>query len=184
MLRKKMFWISQALLLLGVLSIILTGCGSSTPSTNLAPKQVIKVPNVGTADVRTLDPALITDLNSSGALSLIEDGLVGLDAKTLKVVPDLAQSWDVSSDGKPYTFHLRSGLKFSNGDPLTAQDFAYSIDRAFDPAQSGKSYTPTYYLGNPAAGIVGGNDRANGKIPTMIGPGQGLVVVNDTTLKI
>jgi oligopeptide transport system substrate-binding protein len=184
MLRKKSFWISQTLLLLGVLGIILTGCGSNPTSSNLAAKQVIKVPNVGTQDVKVLDPALITDLNSSSALSLIETGLVGLDAKTLKVVPNLAQSWDVSPDGKTYTFHLRPNLKFSNGDPLTAQDFAYSIDRAFDPKISGKSYTPTYYLANPAAGIVGGQDRADGKIPTMIGAGKGLEVVDDNTLKI
>lgn len=182
--RKKAFLVSQALLFMAALALILAGCGSGGNTQTLASNQTLKIPNVGTQDVKTLDPALITDLNSSSALSLIESGLVTLDPKTLKVVPDLASSWDVSPDGKTYTFHIRPNLKFSNGDPLTAQDFAYSIDRAFDPAQSGKSYTPTYYLGNPAAGIVGGNDRANGKIPTMIGPGQGLVVVNDTTLQI
>ncbi|HEY7414277.1 MAG TPA: peptide ABC transporter substrate-binding protein, partial [Ktedonobacteraceae bacterium] len=100
--------------------------------------------------------------------------------KTLKVVPDLAQNWEVSSDGLTYTFHLRPNLKFSNGDPLTAQDFAYSIDRAFDPKQSGKSYTPTYYLFL----IKGGNERAAGTIPSMIGADEGLVVVDDNTLKI
>jgi oligopeptide transport system substrate-binding protein len=182
--RKKAFILSQALLFMAVLALILAGCGSGGSTSNLASKQVLKVPNIGTQDVKTLDPALITDLNSASALTLIESGLVTLDPKTLKVVPDLASSWDVSPDGKTYTFHIRPNLKFSNGDPLTAQDFAYSIDRAFSPPISGKSYTPTYYLGNPAAGIVGGNDRADGKIDTMIGPGKGLVVVNDTTLQI
>ncbi len=182
--RKKAFLVSQALLFMAALALILAGCGSGGSTQTLASNQTLKIPNVGTADVKTLDPALITDLNSSSALSLIESGLVTLDPKTLKVVPDLASGWDVSPDGKTYTFHIRPNLKFSNGDPLTAQDFAYSIDRAFSPPISGKSYTPTYYLGNPAAGIVGGNDRANGKIDSMIGPGKGLVVVNDTTLQI
>jgi oligopeptide transport system substrate-binding protein len=185
--RKKTFIVSQALLFLGVLGLILSGCGSSSPSQTLAANQKFVYPNVGTQDVQTLDPALMTDLNSAQALSLIDAGLVTLDPKTLEVKPDLASNWDVSSDGKTYTFHIRPGLKFSNGDPLTAQDFAYSIDRAFDPAQSGKSYTPTYYLGNPEAGIVGGDERAAGKIKTMIGTagsGAGLVVVDPTTLQI
>ncbi|HLW03260.1 MAG TPA: peptide ABC transporter substrate-binding protein, partial [Ktedonobacterales bacterium] len=178
--RKKAFLISQVLVLAASIALILSGCGSSNTTTNLASSQKLVFPNVGTQDVRTLDPALATDQNSIWALNLIDAGLVTLDGKSLKVVPDLASSWDISADGKTYTFHIRPNLKFSNGDPLTAQDFAYSIDRAFAPAQSGQSYTPTYYLGL----IVGGNDRAAGKIPTMIGPGKGLVVVDDHTLQI
>jgi peptide/nickel transport system substrate-binding protein/oligopeptide transport system substrate-binding protein len=185
--RKKTFIVSQALLLMGVLALILAGCGNGSSGSNLAANQKFIEPNVGTQDVKTLDPALVTDLNSSYALDLIDSGLVTLDAKTLKVVPDLASNWGVSPDGKTYTFHIRPGLKFSNGDPLTAQDFAYSIDRAFSPAIFGKSYTPDYYLGGQGgvnAGIVGGEDRGNGKIPTMIGPGKGLVVVDPQTLQI
>src|SRR5579871_6035991 len=178
--RKKAFLISQVLVLAASIALILSGCGSSNTTTNLASSQKLVFPNVGTQDVRGLDPALAEDQNSIWALNLIDAGLVTLDGKSLKVVPDLASSWDISADGKTYTFHIRPNLKFSNGDPLTAQDFAYSINRAFAPAQSGQSYTPTYYLGL----IVGGNDRAAGKIPTMIGPGKGLVVVDDHTLQI
>src|SRR5262249_55656822 len=45
-----------------------------------------------------------------------------------------ARSWDVSSDGKTYTFHLRPGLRWSNGDPLGAEDFVYSFLRLVDPS--------------------------------------------------
>jgi oligopeptide transport system substrate-binding protein len=186
LMRKKVFIISQGLLFMGVLALLLTACGNNGTS-NLAANQKLVLPNAGAQDVKTLDPALVTDSVSILALDLAHSGLVTLDEQSLKVVPDLASSWDVSSNGLTYTFHIRPGLKFSNGDPLTAQDFAYSIDRAFAPAQSGKSYTPDYYLGGQGgvnAGIVGGEDREAGKSPTMIGPGKGLVVVNATTLQI
>lgn len=54
--------------------------------------------------------------------------------KMVKAQPELAKSVDVSKDGLTYTFHLRDGLKWSNGDALTAKDFVYSWQRAVDPA--------------------------------------------------
>jgi peptide/nickel transport system substrate-binding protein len=50
-----------------------------------------------------------------------------------KVVPALAEKWDVSKDGKTYTFHLRKGLKFSDGSPITAEDVAWNIEQFADP---------------------------------------------------
>ena len=50
-----------------------------------------------------------------------------------KLEPSLAQSWTVSADGKTYTFHLRPGLKFSNGQPVTAEDVKWSLDRFGNP---------------------------------------------------
>ncbi|MDE3077958.1 MAG: peptide ABC transporter substrate-binding protein, partial [Chloroflexota bacterium] len=54
--------------------------------------------------------------------------------KDLNVKPGLAEKWDISPDGLTYTFHLRQGLKWSDGSPLTAKDFEYSFKRLFDPA--------------------------------------------------
>jgi len=180
--RKKAFIVSQVLIFMGALAIILAGCGNSGTS-NLASNQKFNFPNIGTADVKTLDPGLIGDLSSAQALQLISNGLVTLDINTLEIKPDLASSWETSADGKTWTFHIRPGLKFSNGDPLTASDFAYSIDRAFDPSIDGKSGTASYYLGiNDVPNIVGGDDRVHGKIPTIIG--TGVKAVNDTTLQI
>ena len=173
--RKKAFFASQGLLFLAVLGLILTGCGSSG-QTGLAPKQVLKYANVGTQDIKTMDPALVTDISSAQAIELVFSGLVSLDPKTLQVVPDIATSWDISNQGKTYTFHLRSGVKFSNGDPVDAAAFAYSIDRALDPAT--KSLVATVYLGH----IVGANARNAGKLPTVIG--TGVVVVDPQTLQI
>ncbi len=60
--------------------------------------------------------------------------LVQYDTTTsTKVVPDLVESWDVSSDGKVYTFHLRQGVKFHNGDVLTADDVVFNLERLITP---------------------------------------------------
>jgi peptide/nickel transport system substrate-binding protein/oligopeptide transport system substrate-binding protein len=180
---KKVFIVSQGLLFMGILALVMAGCGGGSGSGGLASRQVLNFPNIGTQDVKTLDPGLLTDLSSNQALQLISNGLVSLDPSTLKVVPDLASSWDTSADGKTWTFHLRSGLKFSNGDPLTASDVAYTLDRAFSPEIDGKSGTASYYLGiNDVPNIVGAPERAAGKSPTIIG--TGVVATSDTTLQI
>ena len=62
----------------------------------------------------------------------IYESLTGYDEKT-NIVPCLAQSWDISNDGKTYTFKLRPNVKFHNGQIMTAEDVKYSIDRVMDP---------------------------------------------------
>jgi oligopeptide transport system substrate-binding protein len=67
-------------------------------------------------------------------LTAIFEGLARLDAKSLEPVPGVAQSWDISADGKTYTFHLRPNARWSDGHPLTAQDFCYSWRRLQEPS--------------------------------------------------
>lgn len=66
---------------------------------------------------------------SYAVLDNIYEGLVKLDARTGKIVPDLAKSWTVSNDNKTYDFKLRDGVKYSNGDAFTANNVKYSIDQ-------------------------------------------------------
>jgi peptide/nickel transport system substrate-binding protein len=66
-----------------------------------------------------------------------------VDAST--VIPELAESWDVSTDGKVYTFHLRAGLTFHNGDPITAEDVKASYDRIINPPDSVASVRKTAF---------------------------------------
>ncbi len=78
-----------------------------------------------------IDPAVGTDFSDSMALVQLYDTLVfpSLDGS---IQPHLAETWDVSDDGLTYTFHLREGVKFHNGDELTAEDVVFSADRLFD----------------------------------------------------
>ncbi|HEY0756841.1 MAG TPA: peptide ABC transporter substrate-binding protein [Ktedonobacteraceae bacterium] len=129
----------------------------------------------GSADLTTLDPALAYDQNSLSAISMIYTGLVQLNDQ-MEVRPGLASSWSQSADGLTWTFNLRNGLKFSDGTALTANDVAYSLDRALQPAT--KSTTAPIYLD-----IIRDADKLlAGGVPSLIG--NSLQVINATTLKI
>lgn len=83
----------------------------------------------GIQQVLTLDPAQVTQGIVAGELvANLFSSLVQFDEK-LGLVPDLAETWEVTPDGKQYTFKLRSGLTFHNGDPLVAQDVVYTHGR-------------------------------------------------------
>ena len=83
---------------------------------------------------RTLDPAFSTDTYSAILIQQIFDGLVQFD-RELNVVPALAVSWKVSSDGLVYTFNLRPDAYFHNGRQVTANDFVYSFTRILGPKE-------------------------------------------------
>ena len=84
------------------------------------------------ADPPTLDPHLTTDTTSSFVVVELYSGLVTLNTD-LELVPDLAERWEISSDGLQYTFYLRPNAKFHDGRQVTAQDFKWSIERAAAP---------------------------------------------------
>ena len=101
------------------------------------------------------------------------EGLVGFDEKN-DIEPRLAEKWDISPDGKVYTFHIRQGVKFHNGRPLEAADFKYSWERALNPKT--QSPTAATYL----EAIVGAIDLANDKRADL----PGVEVVDKQTLKV
>ena len=91
-------------------------------------------------DPVSLDPQVTSARSSLQVLENVLDKLVALDPQG-KVIPSLATSWDVSSDGLTWTFHLRHDVKFSNGRPMTAKDVVYTYTRMLDPATgSGQKY--------------------------------------------
>lgn len=81
----------------------------------------------------TLDPGKASDNGSSNVIWQLFEGLTEYHPKTLEPEPAIATHWEVSADGKAYTFYLRGDAKWSNGDPVTAEDFEYSWKRALDP---------------------------------------------------
>ena len=88
----------------------------------------------GLGQIPTLDPAQVNLGIVAGELvANLFGGLVQFDEQ-LGVVPDLAETWEVTPDGLQYTFHLRQGLTFHNGDPLTSEDVIYTYNRTIDPA--------------------------------------------------
>lgn len=84
-------------------------------------------------DPGTLDPHLCTTFTEHRVMTALWEGLTSLDPADLSVVPGVAESWDISEDGLTYTFHLRQDARWSNGDPLTANDFIYAWRRILTP---------------------------------------------------
>ena len=168
------------LLLLSTLLIILAACGGASTTTSttnvqvsaLASSQVLTFPNVGTRDIGVLDPALGPDSNSAIAVGMIYTGLVKFD-KNLNVIPDQA-TWVISSDNKVYTFKLKQGITFSDGTPVTAQTYVYTLTRALLPVV--KSPIASFFLGS----IVGSDGVSNGKTVTL----TGVKALNNGTLQI
>ncbi|MBC8719362.1 MULTISPECIES: ABC transporter substrate-binding protein [Brucella/Ochrobactrum group] len=82
-------------------------------------------------DIISLDPAEIFEITTSEMLTSTYERLVTTDTKDpTKIIPQIAESWTFSDDGKSITFKIRDGLKFASGNPITAHDAAYSIQRA------------------------------------------------------
>ena len=82
-------------------------------------------------DIISLDPAESFEFSGSEVVGNVYERLIALDLKDVsKLKGELAESWAVGADGKTYTFKMRKGMKFHSGNPVTAQDAAYSLQRA------------------------------------------------------
>jgi ABC-type oligopeptide transport system substrate-binding subunit len=156
-----------ACLFFAALLLVLTACGggSNTPAANgspaNAPRQVLTFPNVGTTDIGFLDPALGPDANSAIAVGMVYSGLVKSDIN-LNVIPDQA-TWDISNNNTVYTFHIKPGITFSDGTPVTAQTYVYTLTRALLPEV--KSGVASFFEAN----IVGADAVSSGKTRTLAG---------------
>lgn len=82
---------------------------------------------------KSLDPHIATGDPEHRILEALFEGLARQDARSLEPVPGVAESWEISADGKTYVFHLRETARWSDGHPVTAHDFTYSWRRFQDP---------------------------------------------------
>jgi len=168
--------LAAVLTLAGSLAMLLSGCQTSSGTTSGSPlpdsQQIFKDQISGIADIKTVDPAVNTDLYSAEVISVLWPGLLVLDPK-LAVVPWAAEAMPtVSSDGLTYTFKVRQGLKWSDGTPITSETYAYSINRAESPCTASPAAYYLYTLKdavdfNTAETCT--NGKISGKIQTLIG---------------
>lgn len=91
------------------------------------------------SEPKTLNPALASDAASQEVIYCMNADLIHINRRSQQTEPDLAQSWNVSRDGRTYTLHLRRGIRFSDGQPFTADDVVFSfrvyLDKQIDSAQ-------------------------------------------------
>ena len=156
----------------GKSSNVAPGLESNSGSSSGSKENVFRI---NFSDPPTFDPHLVTDTTSASIIVEIFSGLVTLN-KDLDIIPDLAESWEVSDDGMVYTFNLRDDIKFSNGENVTAQDFKWSIERSANPDTG--SYNADVYLGD----IIGVKEviDSNGGIQEV----EGVKAIDDKTLEI
>jgi len=124
-------------------------------------------------DPPTLDPHLTTDATSAQVIVEVFGGLVTID-RNLNVVPDLAESWGISADGRVYTFRIRPDAVFHDGKPVTAEDVRWSLERATDPLTEAPNVDQ--YLGD----IVGVDAKLAGDVLEI----SGVRVINERTIEI
>jgi len=138
----RLSWILTMLLAMTVLA-----CGPQTPgrapagSAAAAPAYGDIMVEGSIGDASNLIPLLASDSTSHEIAGLIFNGLIKYD-KDIRIVGDLAESWEISKDGLVITFHLRKGVRWHDGRPFTAADVLYTYQVTVDPK------TPTAYAGD------------------------------------
>ncbi|GAH82918.1 unnamed protein product, partial [marine sediment metagenome] len=148
-----------------VCSLLIVGCQPTE-----AEEQVLNLYGI---DPYTLDPAVSSEMASHEYVMQLFNGLVRLD-DNLEPGPDIARRWQVSDDGRTYTFYLRDNARFHNGRQVKAEDFEYSWQRACNPDTG--SQTAATYLGD----IVGVGQVLAGESEEI----SGVRVIDDYTLEV
>ena len=137
---KKLLAVILAMMMLAALGAGCRKSGSNEPVLRYALE----------AEPATLDPAKSTAIPESLVEAQIFEGLVRLDAKD-QPAPGVAEKWDVSADGMKYVFYLRPNAKWSNGEPVTAQDFEFAWKRALSPELASENAYMLFPLKNGQA---------------------------------
>jgi oligopeptide transport system substrate-binding protein len=114
--------------------------GKTTPPD----RDILRYVNGG--EPESLDPALSTGQPEARIFMALYEGLVDYDPKSLDAIPALAERWEMNNDYSEFVFHLRKNARFSNADPINANDFLYSVRRAIAPETLSRSASLSYYI--------------------------------------
>ena len=158
------------IIILFVISII--SCGRQAPVLDHETGTIV-VNNF--AEPETIDPAAHTGRPDSNVILQLFEGLTSFDPRTLEPIPGAAKKWNLSTDGRIYTFHLREDAKWSDGKPVTAKDFRYSFVRLLKPETAARYAYQGYCIKNGEKYNKGKTDDESS---------LGLEVIDDYTLKI
>lgn len=132
----------------------LLSCGQSENNINSGNRLGILHWGNGT-EPQELDPHIVTGVPEHNILSTLLEGLVRKNPANLEAVPGVAESWTISEGGTVYTFKLRDSARWSNGDPVTSEDFRWSYWRAMQPALGNRYAYMFYPIKNAEAYLKG-----------------------------
>jgi oligopeptide transport system substrate-binding protein len=134
-------------LVLVVVALGGSGCGRRETDVQRATRENLLLINNATEPAE-LDPQLTTGVPEARLQEALFEGLTQLDPGTLEVRPGVAERWDISPDQLTYTFHLRESARWSDGTPVTAEDFVAGIRRLLTPVLASDRVQEMYYLDN------------------------------------
>ncbi len=161
-------------LLTFALALLLAGCGNNETTVQTGDRDQVLHKGNGT-EPRDLDPHTMISVEEDNIMQALFEPLVWRHPETMAPTPGVAERWDISPDGKVFTFHLRKNARWSNGDPVTARDFAYSMRRALTPELAAEF---AFYL-YPIRGAEAFNTGKSKDFSTV-----GVEAVDDHTLKL
>ena len=147
-------------LLLGSLSALLLACGGG--ESNVAQGNRDGILHYGNgSEPQGLDPHVVTGVPENHIIRALFEGLAVKNPYTLEPEPGVAESWDISEDGRTVTFHINPEAKWSNGEAMTAHDYVWSWQRALNPAMGNLYAYMLYPLRNAEAFATGELDDFN-----------------------
>jgi oligopeptide transport system substrate-binding protein len=163
--------ILSSLLIVALAALPLAAAAKPPADVKLAKEQVLHRGNGAEPD--SLDPQLSESVNSSHIQRDLFESLVS-EAPDGKLIPGVAERWDISDDRLMFTFYLRDNARWSNGDPVTAQDFVFSWRRLVDPA-TGSRYSMML------APVKNAEEVIRGELPPSA---LGVTALDDYTLEV
>ena len=159
------FWATS--FLISVLCLLNSGCGHRELPAD------ITICNAN--EPESLDPHIVTGISEMRITKALFDGLTKLEPRNAAPVPAIAERWDISPDGRTYTFHLRTNAVWSTGELITSDDVVWSWFRALSPATAGDYAGQLFY-------IKGAEDWYNGKITNTAN--VGIRAVDERTVQV
>lgn len=141
-------------LLLFLPALFLLSCGGGESNVTQGNREGILHFGNGT-EPQGLDPHVVTGIPEMNIINALFEGLAVKNPYTLEPEPGVAQSWDISDDGLTITFYLNPDATWSNGDPVTAEDFVWSWQRALNPTMGNQYAYMLYPLKNAEAYATG-----------------------------
>ena len=120
-------------IIVALIAILLSACSPSESNVAIGNRTGVLHYGIG-SEVQTLDPHVLSDTSAWEISGALFEGLVRLNSETLEPEPGVAKSWEISDDGLTLIFKLNPEAKWSNGDPVTAEDFVWSWRRSLHPS--------------------------------------------------
>ena len=167
-----------------------TAPAAEATNTEAAPAEATQAPSTGGGgtfkwraftEPPTFDPALMEDFIAIDLGQNLYESVTQFNPETLKIEPALAEKWDISPDASVYTFHLRQGVTFSNGDPVTADDIKYSWNRTL--TTKGAPYTFVMADIKGATDVIASASSTD-TTKTKVTEASGIEVVDPQTIKV